>query len=297
MKRIEYLINDVRVSTDNTDTNAVTTAELVTYFNDAQYEIQATVFKTNPMGNIFTKTDYISTVGDQSEYALPSDIYAHNSIKMVSKFNGNQAGTRTLEDYYIVNPVQPEERRIYSGYWIEDTSLWLSPVPTFSQTDSLMLTYFKKLPLLSVRVGQVSSSISGTSVTMASGATDITGLDDFFCIVDKNGNIIAEGLNLNAYNNGTRVISTDSTFTGVTSSHFVVLGKLASTHTELPDVCEPLLKDYVRSRIHTRNASTKEVRNQSEFTQEQKNTIAAIFSDNQREVLYAPTTDSDFLRY
>ena len=296
MKRIEYLITDVRTSTDNTDTNAVSSTELVSYFNDAQTEIQSIIFQKNPNANIFTTTDYISIVGQQDAYDLPSDIYAYNALKGVDKLV-NDLQTGTLDNYFPLNPLVLEERRTFSGYYVEDTQIWLSPTPSSSQSNGLRLTYFKKLPQLSVRVGQVSSAISGTSVTMASGATNITGLDDFFCIVDKNGNIIAEGLNLDGYNNGTRVISTDSTFTGVTSSHFVVLGKFASTHTEFPDVCESLLKDYVRSRIHNRNASTNELRNQTQFTQGQIASIVGIFSDNQKEILYAPITDSDFLRY
>jgi hypothetical protein len=299
MKRIEFLVNDVRQSTDNMDTNAVSTQEIITYFNDAQAEIQSTIFQTNPLANIFTKTIFMDLVGEQGNYDLPSDIYAYNSLKLISRFSGDSAASLDLDDYYVMESILPEERRVFPGYWIEDNQLWINPTPTFGQQNALRITYFKRLPLIAQRVGQISSFVSGTSVTLAVGATDdLNTLDDYFCIVDKFGEIKAEGLNLNGYNNGSRVISTNSVIPGtITSSDFVVIGKLATTNIQLPDVCEPLLKDYVRSRIHTRNASSKEIRNQAEFTNEQKASVKAIFADNQKEILRAPVTDSDYLRY
>jgi hypothetical protein len=296
MKRVEFLITDVRQSTDNTDTNAVSTQEIQTYFNDAQYQIQSLIFRTNPKSNIFTKVGFIDTSAGGNVFSLPSDIYAQNSIRYVEKLNSDSSINN--DNYFKLNPLQPEERRTFTGYWIEDQSMYLTPNTQVPSTYDIRLTYFKKLPTISKRVGQIASFISGTSVTLAVGAdSDLNTLDDWFCIVDSNGVIKVEGAVLSGYNNGSRVISTSTTIPGtVTTADYVVIGKYASSHILLPDVCEPLIKDYVRARLHNRNANSTELKNQSAFTSEQQETIVGIFSDNQREVLYPPITDSDYVR-
>jgi hypothetical protein len=296
MKRIEFLLSDVRQSTDNLDTNAVSDQELITYFNDAQDTIQALIFQANPKSNIFTKVGFIDTSASTTDnsWPLPSDIYAQNAIRFVEKLNSNSS---VYDNYFAFNALQVEERRVFSGYWIEDNRIYITPSSTTPNTQDIRMTYFKKLPKWAKRAGQISSFSSGVSVTLAVGAdTDLDDKEDYFTVVAKDGTIKLSGLNLNGYDNNTRVITTDSTLTGIANGDYVVLGQYATTHTLLPDACEALVKDYVRLRVHNRNANSGEMKNQNYFTEEQKNIIIGIFSDNQKEILYPPVTDSDYVR-
>ena len=83
MKRLEYLINDVRLATDNTDTNGVKDREIIEYFNDAVKYIQLLIFKNQPLCTFFLKEYVYSPVTPDAEYDLPADCYADNGISTV----------------------------------------------------------------------------------------------------------------------------------------------------------------------------------------------------------------------
>jgi len=72
MRRLEYLISQVRNSTDNKDTNGISTPEIVGYFNDAQKYITTLIFKNNPYADFF-KVQLAYAANSKGDYTIPDD--------------------------------------------------------------------------------------------------------------------------------------------------------------------------------------------------------------------------------
>ena len=94
MKKIEFLIRDVRRRTNNLDPKAITNLEVCSYFNDVQ--MQVVHFLTRSGSNVgFMNTSLLIPINvGQTEYPLPSTLQLGTSIDAVSVL-GN--GKRSYE--------------------------------------------------------------------------------------------------------------------------------------------------------------------------------------------------------
>ena len=79
MKRLEFLINDVR-DMSNVDSSGFSDDLLSRYFNEAQSKIRNAIYIANNSANILRQFHYFSLVNGTEEYDLPERIYAENSI-------------------------------------------------------------------------------------------------------------------------------------------------------------------------------------------------------------------------
>jgi hypothetical protein len=287
MRRIEFLINQVRQSTDNKDTNGIPDSEIVGYFNDAQRHITALIFKTNPYADFFKVQVELPAVSS-GEYIIPDDCFSTNAISMVE---ARFADTSNNKGYSRIKPISESEFSYIFVYFTRDNKVLISGQNDVAQLQNVRITYFKQLPTLDIRQAKVMSVASGTSILLSQEPTGLFSMDDHCCTVDSQG--VQSVSNIYFTNNSGSILFTANT-TGVTNTQYIVAGKNSCNKSLLPDVCESYLLDYVRQRIYTRN-NYEDANKQMYFTDEQKSQLISIFSKNKKDDETIPVTDVEFL--
>lgn len=286
MKRLEYLITQVRNSTDNKDVNGISTSEIVSYFNDAQRYITSIIFKNNPYADLFKVQVELPAVAS-GEYTLPDDCYSTNALSMVE---ARFADTSNNKGYSRIKPIMESEFSYIFGYITRDNKVLISGQNDVAQLQNVRITYFKQLPTLDIRRGVVGTVIANTSVAITGLDTEVFSMDDYFSTVNAQGIQIVNGI----YSASTSSPLAVSNTTGILAGQYLVSGKNSCNESLLPDVCETYLLDYVRQRIYTRN-NYSDGEKQTYFTEKQENEIVAIFSKNKKDDDTIPVTDVEFL--
>jgi hypothetical protein len=289
MRRLEFLITEVRNSTDNKDTNGITTPEIVSYFNYGQKFISTLIFKNNPYADMF-KVQKEYTAVSTGIYDLPSDCYAINAISMVE---GRYSDTENNNGYSRIKPISESEFSFMFGYIVRNNQILIAGQNNTAQLTSLRITYFRQLPSLDVRQAKVSAISSGVSITCDVTPTNLYLMDDKCSTVDANGDQVVSDIYF-TNTSGTSLLTANTT--GVTTSQYVVAGSNACNRTLLPDACEPYLLDYVKQRIYTRN-NYEDGQKQMYFTEQQKAEIISIFSDNKKDDDNIPVSDLGYLNF
>lgn len=266
MERIDLLIQRIRRytgtqsftdSATGTAQTGVQTQMIVDLLNDAQHSLHGTLFSMAP--SLFITTDTQNIVADQEAYSLPSDAFLGRNLISVDYKNG------TGSDYYKLTKKDSHLRASdESGdpyqYVQHNKSILLNPVPDRAVANGLRITYEYALPELDVRRGKVSVVDDGSNPTSIT-ITNTTHMDiafgssddpEYITVVDKDGVIQMDQIAVSAYDSGTGVItcavSADATEL-VSVNDYVVIGKRASTHSELPGFCELFLTKFVEHAI------------------------------------------------
>lgn len=279
MRRTEFLIAEIRNSTDNAAENAVKDAELIGYFNAGQKLIQNLIFKVNPKADIFKRVvdfDYSPT----NEYELPDDIFSVNGLSLVQYKVGDR--------YQKIDRIDPAEN--CSGYYTEDNILKVK-----GNCYPIRVTIFRQLPRMDKRWGKLQVVTPNTSVVLAAGYDPLAStVDDYISVVDKHGVQKAKGIFIDSFVADT--LSTTDTLTDVAVNDYICMGKNAVNASILPDECETYLMDYVRQRIITRQ-NYEEGGKQVYFTEKQQTAITDLFKNNQKDNLIPPITDFEAFDY
>jgi hypothetical protein len=286
MRRLEFLITQVRNSTDNKDTNGISDAEIAGYFNDAQRYITSIIFKNNPYADLFKIQLELPAVAS-GEYTIPDDCYSVNAISMVE---ARFADTSNNKGFSRIKPISESEFSYIFGYITRDNKILISGQNDVAQLQNIRITYFKQLPTLAVRQGKV-AALATNRVDLNQNPPSLSATDDYISTVDAKGDQVVNKRFVTGIS-GVQ-ISVDSN-TGITTDQYVVAGYNACNKSLLPDVCETYLLDYVKQRIYTRN-NYEDANKQLYFTDKQENEIVAIFSKNKKDDDTIPVTDVEFL--
>lgn len=287
MKRLEYLITQVRNSTDNKDVNGISTSEIVSYFNDAQRYITSIIFKNNPYADLFKVQVELPAVAS-GEYTLPDDCYATNAISMVE---ARFADTSNNKGYSRIKPISESEFSYIFGYLTRNNKVLISGQNDVAQLQNVRITYFKQLPTLDIRQAKVQNVTSGVSILMSATPTDMYSVDDHCSAVDAQGDQQVSNIYF-TNTSGSTLITSDTA--GVTTSMYITAGKNSCNKSQLPDACETYLLDYVKQRIYTRN-NYQDNDKQSYFTAQQQSELLSLFSKNKKDDDTIPVTDVEFL--
>lgn len=289
MRRLEFLVTEVRNSTDNKDTNGISTQEIVSYFNYAQNSIATLIFKSNPYADCFKaqkEYDAVST----GIYDLPDDCFAINAISLVE---GRYSVTENNHGYSKIKPISESEFSYMFGYIVRNNQILISGQNNVAQLTSLRITYFKKLKTVDVRQAKVSTVNSGVSLVLDQTPTALYAMDDHCSTVDYTGAQAVANIYF-SNTSGNTLTTTDTA--GVTTSQWIVAGANSCNTPELPDACEPYLLDYVRQRIYTRN-NYEDAGKQNYFTENQQAELISLFSKNKKDEDNIPITDLGFLNF
>lgn len=292
MRRTEYLITELRNSTDNKDTNGIPDAEIIGYLNSAQKLIQNIIFKSNPKADLFIDSEIYSPVAD-GIYALPEDIFAENAIVLVE----TKTGIDTVNDgYRPLERCDKSEAALRFGYYVENGTLYLTGMNNNYNINSVRVTYFRVLPKMDKRWGKITAINSAVSIVLdpATYDSNLNTVDDYVTVVDKFGAQVLASIYIDSFSANT--LNTSNALAGITTNDFVCMGPNSVNASELPDSCETYLLDYARQRIYTRNVYD-DAGKQAYFTDSQRADIEGLFANNQKDILYPPITDTDMLEW
>jgi hypothetical protein len=297
MRRIEFLINQVRRSTDNTDKNGIDDAEIIEYFNDGIEAIQAIIHAQNFTPDLFLATASFDFDFSTREYTLPADIYSTNAVMLVEVRFGN---SDVNEGFRTVKRITDMEQADFFGYYLKDNKIVfaLSEQNTIKAFDQFRVTYFRALKRFDKRWATIASITPGSpnTLTITGADVDFQNVDDTFSIVDANGVVIQPGLRIVSLAGLPTALTFTGTTTGIASGHFLVMGYKSTTSCELPKSVEPHLLDYVRQRLYTRQ-NYGDANKQITFTQATQQAIVSIFSNKSRDISEPPIVDYDYLGY
>jgi len=287
MRRMDFLVSQVRNSTDNKDVNGISTAEIVGYFNDAQQYITTLIFKNNPYADFF-KVQVAYAANSTGVYTIPDDCYSTNAISMVELLTNNLANIN--DGYTRIKPISESEFAYIGGYTTRNNTICISGTNQFP----VRLTYFKRLQTLDVRQSKVSAVTANVSIALTAPIpTDLFIMDDHASTVDAQGDQVVANIYF-TNTSGSPLLTTNTT--GVTTSQYIVAGKNATNKSQLPDECEAYLLEYVRQKIYTRN-NYDDANKQMYFTEQRQNEIISIFSKNKKDDDTIPVTDFGFLLF
>jgi hypothetical protein len=281
MRRLELLINEARLSTNTTDIASVSTSLCQAYMNRIGSYMEDLLFLANSENDLFISDFLFDLVPGQDEYSLPSNIYAKSSIDnlAVSFLNG-------LSNTFLpLKKISRKQQGFTFGYFIREDKIVLSPRPTSPLR--MRMAYVRKLPTVAIRTGQVASTL-GLTVTLSSYQAGSLDSSDFFCVVDKNGIIKQAGLEMQSVT-ALGVITTNS-IAGITVGDYVVSGKYATSHSQLPDECEKYLIIALERMIQYRQSSS-DIRISQLFSEEELVTIKEVFADNSYDDAKPPVTE------
>ena len=270
MRRIEHLIKQGRRFTENEQigvTDGILDMEFVEYLNNAQDSMVIGIYQTN--NDLLTKELQFNGVQGQEAYDLPFDIFTDSHVVDLSWTRTGQ-----LRDLSPLEKVGFKERFIEVGvpdrYFLRRKQLFLNKMPDSSSQLGLLL-YNPRLPRLDIRSGKVSAVVLDvpnlviTSLTL-DGAFDVLLANalfdetDFLTVVDRDGNIKMKAIPIDSVNTTTGVVTLDSSFVyeageTIAVGDYVCLGAYTSTHSELPEICERYLLEYLYKRIFFRDSS------------------------------------------
>lgn len=286
MRRIEHLILDIRSSTSNKSISKISQQDMVNYLNRAQDAVQSIAMLVDNGARMLYGTYRTSIVQNQESYALPSNIYSSNAISAVRMSLGSN-------QFFSIDRITDKDRQRSYGYTLIGNNIFLSPAPMWNAQNILEITYQRKINRLGIRSGSVQGYVSETGViTLNAGySSDIGTYDDFFCVVDSDGTIVNENLPIISFNAGSL-----TTLQGLTiaNGNYIVCGKYATTHSELPDFCESFLLSFVERKIQAIESSS-DVSTAGAFTQEEAQIIRDLFSTTSKDAIYPPITNTDYL--
>jgi hypothetical protein len=129
------------------------------------------------------------------------------------------------------------------------------------------------------------------SLTIGAQTSDlVSDYADFFCTVDSNGNILSSGNKILSYTNSTGVFTFTKGSGDIQNGQYVILGKYATSHSQLPDECEKYLIIALERMIQYRQSSS-DIRISQLFSEEELVTIKEVFADNSYDDAKPPVTE------
>lgn len=277
LERLELLIRAAREQTGNQQysaTSGIPQRNMVRHFNDGQEYIYNQIMQER--STLYKKEGFIDVVDGQASYTLPSDVYMSHNIQKI-----DYTPTGDARNYYPLNMRTPREEISIRGYpeayFLRDGKVILSPIPVRSITNGLRLNYQYVIPSLDIRRATVQSSNFNaitktvTSITLNVdsylSSENIDELNsnwvDYICVVDKNGTILMKDLPVTGFTDGvTKTITIDNSFiaqTGETlpANSFIVFGKNATTHSQLPSAAKKCLLTFVELRTQMSDSNSE----------------------------------------
>jgi len=302
MKNVKYLIEEIREATENQDFSEFTgikDREILRYLNDAQERLQSEIVKTSP--KVFTK-ELVYDVDGRRLYDLPYDIFMGNKITDVKyRYSANDVWER-MEPDYVANlddidyyDVRPETYIRISG------QVSLRPMPTRGQ---FRLTYVASVPKLDIQRGLIDSIsvVNGeiTALSLDESTADFIELerDSYISIINRHGDILQDQIKFDDIDPITGDVTLSSNVLTESDASTllqgrVVIGKKASTHSQMDEIVERYIMGYTKMKIFQRDGSS-EFMIQSQLVQEMEREIKESYGVISDDILKIPDIDRSF---
>lgn len=287
MRKLRYLINDVRESTDTEDTNAISDREITRYFNDCIRSIQAIVLKNNPRSAYFQANVIYEAPLQGRFFPLPEDCYAFNAVTFVEVLS-----EASINDFwYMLEQRSQEDQNNFFGWYTKNKEIYFTGRDDVRVGNSAKVWYFKRLPSWQKSIGTV-SGIAGQVVSF-SGTYKLNHAEYITVYSSLNEKIGTYQINPDLSVNGQ--ITIIGSTAGIVNGSYILPEKDSVLEIDLPDEVETYLLDYVSKRIYSRSNYREDTNNVSGFSEEAKANITAIFGDVSNAIIQAPITNTDYL--
>jgi hypothetical protein len=310
-KLIDYIIDEVRETSDNEDFDAtvgLTEEEILKFLNDGNYRLHSQIIKQHT--NIFVEEKEVTIVADQEKYTLPSNSHLSNRVAGVEySYNGD------ADEYYPLRPASVYNRRTGAKgdpikYIRKNGKILLLPTPETSG-GTLRYSYTRKIKRLDKRRGLVSavtldtgtSTITTLTVTWVNdGAIDSTeiGKRSRCTVVDKYGNIKMENILIDTppTAGAGATISIDSSFTYASGEtidvgDYVISGEYSTTHPELGEEVERYLQAYAIYKVLKKDSSVDSQEALQELGQIEEDIVSG-YADISDDISEIPEINDDF---
>lgn len=273
-KFIDSLIDEIREQTENesfTDEVGLSEEEISRFINDAVYRLHEKIIQQHP--DVFIEEEVQSVSSGVAEYNIKSNAFLNNRIAQVEYSHSGLS-----DDYVPLEPVSLRQR--YPGatghpyfYIRKSDKILLVPTPTDSNatvrisfTRRPMRLGKRRLQVKSVTLDSVTSTITTLEGNYVNGNTvDSTELQkyNFFTVVDKYGSIKMDNIQLSSLDSSANydiTVTPDSTFTyssgeSISVDDYIVAGRYASTHFQLPESVERYVRAYAEWKVLKRDSS------------------------------------------
>lgn len=292
LRRLERLLTESRFSSNTQDQDSIADALLVFYSNRVQSMIEDRVFMSNSSNNIFMGVKDYTIVQNQTDYALPFDVYALNAIKSVNVVRTSTYGYLNDKIPFIS---ESESGNKY-GYFLKENYAVFNLQRNVS--DPVRIDYVRKIPSLGKRLGTAISVATSGSITVGATTEDINDIDDFFSTVDINGVVKTRGNRVISYVKATGVLtftlgtSVPDTTTNIPSvGQYVIPGTYATSHSQLPLECEKIFLEVLERRIAQRQSQTDTMSIIAPLTAQEEALVDAVFAKGSDDNLVPPIVD------
>lgn len=305
MRITELLIEQIRRQTENTNPlsidDAITDDEIIQYLNDAQERIESLIVRQH--NSIFAKEVLYDVVRHKEVYELPIDTYINRYIVSIEYAQNGRA------DYFDkLQRAVMAQRTSIDGYPCQyiprSNEIIINPIPDNSVAGGFRITYNPRHPGLDKRRGVINTAeVNDTSkkiISLSLQVNDLFNSEDFnnidyICFVDRYGNSNMRAIPIiEVQDDGTVIVDPDFTFQdGENLTGYVVRGKFATTHSQLPHNCEKYLLAYGAWKIFKRDSSTDSTEQQRELSAIESDIVDSFAQDN-GDVQGIPIINNEF---
>lgn len=298
--RLQHLINHVRTHTENetpVGTDSITDQEMVFMFNEALDRLWSKIVSVHP--HMFVEELVIQTTGGTEAYDIPERAFTESRVLSV-EYSDNGV------DYYMLNKASYKNRNSSDTgtptfYFRKNSKILVNPIPS-TNSGSLRISYVRRPNNLDIKRSVIPAAgitIAGGAITALKATTtnfDVATLAanyDHLCIVDFYGNIKVANIPFTAIDTGTGVITIATTTHTLASGETaavgdtIVGGKWTSTHSELPEVCDRYLSQFVIYKLFKRDSSEDAVGAFQELSLIEED-ILESFTDQDDDVKFPP---------
>lgn len=307
MRRIDLLLAEARQETDNkefTDETGIQDSELLRWANSAQTRILSLIHQNHP--DVLEEESTFAGVLGQEQYDIPAHTFMKTRMKSLW-----YSRTGQTTDYYLLKKGSMKERLFSTNgspvfYIRQSDKVLIQPQP--DTTGVFKILYQKELPRLDIRRGTVSSVTLDTvdrnvdslilDNTVNIDAEEIQA-EGWISIVDFYGNIKMEGIPVTEANSETGVITIAPGFVynegdTIEVGDYVVLGKYSSTDSDLPDICERYIVDFMIWKLEKRDSNMKSPELSEELVAQEVDIIAS-FAEADQDVKGVTILDNQYL--
>lgn len=294
MEYVSLWLDIIRDDTENqtvpTDVSGVESAgikneQILRFLNEAQEDIQRAIINEARNSNMFM---------EQESYTLDGSYYI--TVPTYAMLDGQIEKVEFLgsSNYYSLKQESIHQRTYatnVTGHWPEYyvreyNRIHLEPNPS---TGTLRVTYRKRVPNLALRVGQIelyqpSLDLSVLeSITLVDGTQNAAELarHQYLCVVDAQGTIKSKNVYFTDYDSSTRVITVDNHSLATDTlaiGDYVVLGKYATTHSELPYECKNYLISWANKALWGLDSNVTKVQMEQDKMNGLRSTILGGYS-------------------
>lgn len=269
-KYIGDMLTEVGRDSRNDGYTQISEEDALRYANYAQEMLQSKIAKKYP--DIFLVTEEQLIVANQKSYTPTGNLYKGCRIRRV-RYNQSTTDERS---WYRLKPISAYEveyaRTGYpKSYYRENGSVIIHPFPD-TATGRIEIQFEKQINKLDLRRAQVNGTPSGAIIDLTSSsfgaptaATEARFVKNtYVSVVDAFGTpLMRNGLisSYDAASDALTLAANVSTYllTGVTlaalADGYLVIGKWASTHSELSNDCERYVAEYTTQRLYKRDSS------------------------------------------